>query len=118
MDSIGHLRFKEEFRHYVRMLKGASTAIIDQEVSEFPIFVFHKNELPIGIPLTTPEQYGEWYVNASTLEEFVTKQLIAEEKVADFRKTYKDPTTHFCLFLVEEESAEFIFIPQQLPGEN
>ena len=57
-------------------------------------------------------------MSASTLEEFVAKNLIAESKVDAFRTTYKDPEEFLCLFLIEDETAEFIFLPQELPGEN
>jgi len=119
MDSIAHLRFKEEIRHYLRLLKEAGNTIMNQGVSMYPIFVFHRQELPIGIEISNPEKdNGVWFVSASTLEEFVAKQLIAEDRVNTFRKTYKDPSTHLCIFLVEEDVAEFIFIPKDLPGEN
>lgn len=119
MDSIAHLRFKEEIRQYLRMLRNASSTIIDQGVSMHPIFIFHREELPIGIQISSPgSSSGNWYVSASTLEEFVAKSLIREDKIEAFRKTYKDPTKHICLFLIEGESAEFIFIPQDMPGEN
>lgn len=119
MDSIAHLRFKEELRHYLRLMREASNTIINQGVSKHPIFVFHKHELPIGIEISNPESAsGGWYVSASTLEEFVAKQLIKEDRIESFRKTYRDPATHLCIFLVEDENAEFIFIPRDIPGEN
>ena len=62
------------------------------------------------IEANPPKMY--WSVNASTLEEFVTKNLVFEEKVKDFMSTYKNPETHLCLFVLSELGAQFIFIPR------
>jgi len=54
----------------------------------------------------------DWLINASTLEEFVTKQIILNEKVSDFKKIYKSPDQHLCLFLIEKSGATFVFLPR------
>ena len=56
MDSIAHLRFKEEIRQYIKLLRSASRTVIDQGVSKHPIFIFHKVELPIGIEISNPRE--------------------------------------------------------------
>ena len=53
-----------------------------------------------------------WSVNASSLEEFVTKQLVLADKVDDFKSVYKDPTAFLCLFIVDKSGATFVFIPR------
>ena len=83
-----------------------------QEVSKYPIFVIHQHEVEIGIPLAENLEYGTWNVHASSLEEFVCKQIIQEEKVDSFREVFKDPLAYFCLFVLSELGANFIFLPR------
>lgn len=119
MDSVRYLKFKEEVRPYLKMLRQASRTIIDEGVSRHPIFVFHHDSIEIGLKLVEAVQTtGHWTVNASTLEEFVARRLIEEAKVQAFIKTFKDPEKHFCLFVLEDERAEFVFLPQELTGAN
>ena len=55
---------------------------------------------------------GLWSVNASTLEEFTYKGIIQAEKVDDLKKVLKDPAEHFCLFVLSELGAQFVFLPR------
>ena len=101
------------------MLKEASMTIMDQDVSKYPIFILFDQEVELGIKLSDREvTQGKWSVNASTLEEFVAKRLIQPDRIDPFKATFKDPLTHLCLFVVEGSSAEFIFLPKELTGEN
>lgn len=119
MESVQYLRFKEGVRPYLKMLKKASDTIIDQGVSKHPIFVLHRQEVELGIELAKHDQVsGQWSVNASTLEEFVAKNLIEPAKVEAFKQTFKDPETHLCLFVINEGDADFVFIPKELSGAN
>jgi hypothetical protein len=119
MRDVKYLRLREEIKPYLKVLREASRTIRDQDVSDYPIFVFHQQEIELGIALVNrDETRGNWSVNASTLEEFVARQLIEEEHVKGFKKHYHDPDTHFCLFVLSELGAEFIFIPHELTGDN
>jgi len=120
MDSASVLRFHEEVRPYLKMLREASRTIIDQDVSNHPIFIFYTDDIELGIELVNAEKVnGNWSVNASTLEEFVAKRLIEDAKIEAFKKSFKDPQEFFCLFVVAaDQSAQFIFVPQQLIGAN
>lgn len=112
---------EEKFRHieselkpYRSTLAEAADAIIDKQISSYPIFVVHRLEVDIGLPLINREDVaGNWSVNASTLEEFVTKKIIEMEKLQDFRQIYKDPSTHLCLFLLSDFGATFVFLPRR-----
>ncbi len=90
----------------------ASDSIIDQEVTKYPIFVLHQHDLEIGIPLTAEDDTNPWKLQASSLEEFVSKQIIEPKKVDSFRTIYKSPEKFFCLFVISELGAKFIFIPR------
>lgn len=120
MDSASVLRFQEEVRPYLKMLRVASRTIIDQDVSKYPIFVFHTDGVVLGIELANADKVnGNWSVNASTLEEFVAKRLIEDAKIETFKKSFKDPEAFLCLFVVAaDQSAQFIFLPQELIGAN
>jgi len=107
------LKLQSELKSYKKMMGQASDTIIDNDVSEYPIFVIHQQTVEIGIPITRKEQVtGNWSVNASSMEEMVSKQLIYESKIAEFKKVYKDPQKNLCLFVLSELGAQFIFIPR------
>lgn len=102
---------EDQLKRYVKAMGDASDIIMDQEISKYPIFVAHQQEVAIGIPLVEKEkQGGLWNIHASTLEEFVTKSIIFNEKVEEFLKTYKDPKDAICVFVLSELGAKFAFL--------
>ncbi len=103
---------EEEIKHYKPLLGSVSDTIMEQDVSEYPVFILCRNPIEAGIPLNTEQIEGYWEVNASTLEEFAAKQLILPEKVEDFKSIYKDPSSFLCLFVVDENGATFVFVPR------
>ncbi len=105
---------EKELSAYREIIGQAAEVISDQDVSAFPIFVIHKNLVDIGINIVDKEvTRGKWSVNASTLEEFVTKQIILPEKVEDFKLLYKSHDGELCLFVLSDLGANFIFIPRE-----
>jgi hypothetical protein len=112
MDTNGNpfLRIETELRPYFQVMGQASDTILDAEVSSYPVFIAAKQEVPIGVLLMTDEV--GWSVNASTLEELVARQIVANEHVANFRAVYKDPRQFHCVFVVAEEGNNFLFIPR------
>ncbi len=103
-----------ELKKFESVLGKAADTILDQEVSSYPIFVFHRGETQLGVPIIeAQESHTHWSVNASTLEEFATRRLIRSDRLDDFRRIYKDPRTHFCIFLLEaDNAARFVFLPR------
>lgn len=94
------------------ILKEASYAIRSRGFSEYPIFAISKFELPIGKLLLSPDDMDiKWQYNASFLDEFVQREIIAPDKLEEFTKTYKDPDEFCCLFVVDNEFTRFLFIP-------
>lgn len=103
-----------ELAPYRKALSQAVDTILEQGVSKYPIMVVHQIEVEIGIPIIRREQVkGDWSVNASTLEEFVAKQIINEKWVDRFREVYKNPEEEICLFVLSELGAMFIFLPRE-----
>ncbi len=113
-DSAKIKLFKEEIGPYLGVLNLACDTIIEQEVSNYPIFVIFKNPIEIGIPLVEREKVaGDWSVNASTMEEFLARQVISNEKIEGFKKVFEDHDHHFCLFAIDELGANFVFLPKK-----
>ena len=103
-----------ELGPYRKALSKAVDTILEQGVSKYPIMVVHQIEVEIGIPFIKRELVkGNWSVNASTLEEFVAKQIIDMNWVDRFRAVYKDPEDELCLFVLSELGATFIFLPRE-----
>lgn len=102
----------EELRVYFPMLREARRTILDQDVSLYPVFIFHQQEIELGIEIADRHKVrGNWSVNASTLEEFVAKQVIEEDKLEDLKEKFTSPEDAYCLFVLSEMGAQFIFLP-------
>lgn len=105
------LKLEEEIKPFQKMMSKATQITLDQEVTKYPIFVFHQQQLEIGIPISvTPENKRNWSVHMSSLEEFVSKQLIYQDRIEEFRKNYKDPLEHHCIFVVSELGTQFLYV--------
>lgn len=101
-----------DFVQVADTLKEASYQIRKREISGFPIFIFTRLEVPVGAMLLRAEEAGiQWHVQVSYLANFVQQDIIAEDKVAEFQAAYKNPEEFACLFVVDEEFTNFIFIP-------
>ncbi|MFT5263941.1 MAG: hypothetical protein ACI8YQ_002685 [Polaribacter sp.] len=106
-------QLKQELQPFMTMMGNASETIVLEEVSSYPIFVLHKEEVALGIPLKEYEGVVmDWGINASTLEEFVAKQIIQNDKVEEFKKIYKPADSQLCLFLITKDGATFVFLPR------
>ena len=112
MSTTKYLQLEKELSPYKNMMKEVTQSILDQEITKYPIFVVHQHDLEIGVTLTDESYPGVWKIQASSLEEFVSKQLIEENKIDSFRTIYKNPNKFFCLFVISELGAKFIFLPQ------
>jgi len=106
------LKLEEELKRFRLIMKKASTGLLDQEVTKYPIFALHKQELELGVILVARDNDNSpWSIHVSTLEEFNVKGLIPDEKVKEFIKVFKDPEEFHCLFVISELGAQFIFLP-------
>lgn len=77
-----------------------------------PIFAISKDEIPIGQILLAKQTLDlTWHYYASFLNEFEQRELIAPDKVEDFKSTYKDPDEFCCLFVVDKAFTNFVYIP-------
>lgn len=93
-------------------LKEAAYQLKVRKISDFPIFPISKGQLPIGQLLLGKEEVGtDFNYNFSFLDDFRLQSLVDEDKVEDFINAFKDPEEFCCLFVVEEEFQNFLFIP-------
>ena len=108
------LRLEQELGKFRKLMSQAADVIREKDVSDYPIFVAHQQEMEIGMPIfEAAKQGGLWNIHASTLEEFVSRQIIFEEKVEEFKTNYKDPETTVCVFILSELGAQFAFLPRK-----
>lgn len=91
-------------------LKEASYQIRKRGFSDYPIFPVCKVDQPIGqLLIDSATGQTEWKYYASYLDEFVQRDLVEQED--DFKAAYKDPDEFCCLFVVDTEFTNFVFIP-------
>lgn len=99
-----------DFVKVAESLKEASYAIRKRGFSEHPVFPICQVEQPIGqILLEKFVAENDWHYYASFLEEFVQRGVVENEKV--FKDNYKDADEFCCLFVIDEQFTNFIFIP-------
>ncbi|RNI31974.1 hypothetical protein EFA69_05580 [Rufibacter immobilis] len=93
-------------------LKEASYQIRKRDISKYPIFVFSRDVTKIGgLLIGAQERDLEWNINASYLEDFVNRQLVAPDKVEEFEQAYRDADEYCCLFVVDRDFMNFVFVP-------
>jgi hypothetical protein len=97
---------------YKESIREISEDIIDNQVSKYPIFIASREETNLGKQIIDKEELAlEWSINASTLEEFVRRKIVLENKLEAFKKSYKDPRKFLCVFTLLTENAGFIYLP-------
>ncbi len=93
-------------------LKEAAYAVKKQGYSDYPIFPICKIEQPIGqLLIGSQEMNLKWNYNITYLDEFVQREIISAEKVDEFKANYKDPDEFCCLFVIDNNFTNFVFIP-------
>lgn len=91
--------------------------LIDQQVSNYPIFIFQKpSQTILGKKIIDAAQSTDrWNIFVTHLEELYLKKIILEEKLADFQFQYKNNNDKFCILMIDEsDDYSFIFTPMNL----
>ncbi|UII27094.1 hypothetical protein LVD15_01325 [Fulvivirga maritima] len=105
-------QISEDFVVVADTLKEASYQIRKRKFSDYPIFPISKIELPIGqLLIGKTELAVNWNYNASYLDEFIQREIVSDEAVEEFKEAYKDPDEFCCLFVVDEDFTNFVYIP-------
>ena len=93
-------------------LLEASSQIRKGDFCQYPIFVFAKQEVPLGGLLVNADELNlDWHVFASYLELFVQQGIIEPDGVNYFQANYKNADEFCCLFVLDEEFTKFVFVP-------
>ena len=107
------LVLQEELKVYRNALNRALDIMLEQGITEYPIFIAHQATFNAGIPIISrSEVKGNWNINVSSLEEFILKKIISSRKVASFKQSYRPATDYICFFVLSELGAQFIFLPR------
>jgi chorismate mutase len=97
---------------YKESIREIADEILEAKVSKYPVFLASREEVAIGRMIIDKEELAlEWSIYASTLEEFVRRNIVKEDKLNDFRKAWKDPELYFCIFAILDGTAGFIYVP-------
>ena len=100
----------QDFVKVCESLKEASYQIRKRGFSEYPIFPICKTHQVIGQLLADKTDVDtNWHYFASYLDEFIQRKIL--DKPDDFIASYKDPEEFCCLFVVDQEFTNFLFIP-------
>lgn len=101
-----------DFVKVAEKLKEASYLIRKQGMYAYPIFLMAKVPLAIGALLVEKREIdNQWYYYAAYLDLLVQNGLVANDKVAAFQSTYKDPDTYCCLLVVDNNLTNFVSVP-------
>jgi len=113
------MALRQDMKKIGPYLHSVSKEIIENKVSKYPIFVVHKEpSVSLGRVVLQSSTSGTiWTYSASLLEEFVKREIVGKENVADFRDVYKDANMFACFFLLTPEDMEFIFCPYDLDAD-
>ena len=101
-----------DFIKVADFLREASYQIRVRGFSDFPIFAVSKSDQPVGQLLYAQNDLGlSWNYFASYLDEFIQRKLISENKTEDFKNSYKNPDEFCCLFVIDSDFTNFVYIP-------
>lgn len=91
-------------------LKEASYQVRTKGFSDYPIFPICKTPIPLGQVLIQKEEMAlNWDINISYAEDFIQKELISN--VDSFNEAYKNPDEFCCLFVIDGDFNNFVFLP-------
>jgi hypothetical protein len=103
---------KADLDFYNEAIREVSAEIIAEGYTLYPIFIAHQHEVSLGELILDKTELGtNWSINASSLEDFVDKGIINEDKKDHFIKQYKPTNEFMCLFVIVPEGANFVFYP-------
>jgi len=102
----------QDFATISETLHEAAYHIRIRKISDFPIFPVCKIEQSIGQLLVNKKEIDlQWHFYASFVEEFVQRELMDASGLEVFKTAYKNPDEFCCLFVIDEEFTNFVFIP-------
>lgn len=96
-------------RHNKTQLLNATASVIDQNISNYPIFVRYPatNELSLGLKILEDDSFS---LNITTLEELSVKKIMEIEKISEFKKVYNKKNQEICVLIIDNTGHNFVFI--------
>lgn len=112
-ESEKYILLRQELNNYLEIFEQAYSKVIVSGITSNPILILHKDDIAMGVPIVSREMNGgNWNVHISWMEEFVAKQLIRAERVEEFQALYERKKEQYCLFVLSDLGAKFVFIPR------
>lgn len=106
-------KFAVDVKFYHSLMAEAFEGVINEGVSKYPVFIFHIQEVTVGIPIADRHEIiGDWSVNISTLEEFYIKGLVTIEQVDEIKAKITGSRPQYCCLVLTEDKGNMIFIPR------
>ena len=103
---------KVDLDFYSDSIKEVAVDMMAEGYTLYPIFIAHQHEVSVGeLLLNKDELNTQWTINVSSLEEFVDRGLIKEDRKDHFIKRFKNANEYMCLFAIVPEGANFVFYP-------
>ena len=85
--------------------------VINEGVSKYPVFIFHQQEVTVGLPIADRHVIvGDWSVNISTLEEFYIKGLVTIEQVEEIKSKINGKPPMYCCLVLSGDKASLVFL--------
>ena len=105
--------FSEDVHHYHALMEEAFEGVIVEGVSRYPVFIFHQQDVNVGLPIADrTKTIGNWNVNISTLEEFYIKGMVMIEQVNEIKGKITGTPPQYCCLVLVGEHASLIFFPR------
>lgn len=102
----------QDFVKIADNIKEASYQIRKRGFSEYPVFIIAKTEIPIGQLLFKKDEVNTtWNYYVTYVDEFVERKIIEKDKLDLFKEAYKNPEEFCCLFVIDEDFTNFVYIP-------
>lgn len=104
---------QKDLEIYKEPIMEASLSIVNEGVSDYPVFIASKESFPIGeLILDKDDLQTTWSIYASTTEDLIKAGIIQVDKARFFITQYKPVKEYICLFVVASDTeAGFIFVP-------
>ncbi len=106
-------RITSDFVKIADVLLEAAHELRQRKMTDFPIFIFSEMPTKIGTPFFKPNEKGleYWHVAASSVEEFLARQIIVHEALDTFKSVYKQAAEQACLLVINDKVNHFVFLP-------
>ena len=105
--------FVEDIHHYHQLMEEAFQGVINEDVSRYPVFIFHRQEVNVGLMIVDHHvAAGNWSVNISTLEEFYIKGLVTIEQVEEIKAKITGNPPRYCCLVLTAEKGSLVFLPR------